>query len=81
MPFGDLEAVKKAIGPETAAILIEPIQGEGGVRVAPPSFLRALRELCDKHGLLLIFDEVQSGIARTGRAVRLSALGRRRPTS
>jgi len=67
VPFGDLEAVKKAIGPETAAILIEPIQGEGGVRVAQPSFLRALRELCDKHGLLLIFDEVQSGIARTGR--------------
>ena len=65
--FGDLEAVKKAIGPETAAILIEPIQGEGGVRVAAPSFLRALRDLCDKHGLLLIFDEVQSGIARTGR--------------
>jgi acetylornithine/N-succinyldiaminopimelate aminotransferase len=65
--FGDVEAVKKIIGPETAAILIEPIQGEGGVRVAQPAFLRSLRELCDKHGLLLIFDEVQSGIARTGR--------------
>ncbi len=65
--FGDLAAVKKAIGPETAAILIEPIQGEGGVRVAAPAFLRGLRELCDKHGLLLIFDEVQSGLARTGR--------------
>ncbi|MGZ3259712.1 MAG: acetylornithine transaminase, partial [Croceibacterium sp.] len=65
--FGDLAAVKKAIGPETAAILIEPIQGEGGVRVAAPAFLRGLRELCDKHGLLLIFDEVQSGLARSGR--------------
>jgi acetylornithine/N-succinyldiaminopimelate aminotransferase len=64
--FGDIEAVKKAIGPQTAAILIEPIQGEGGVRVAPPSFLRALRKLCDQHGLLLIFDEVQCGIARSG---------------
>jgi acetylornithine/N-succinyldiaminopimelate aminotransferase len=65
--FGDLAAVKKAIGPETAAILVEPIQGEGGVRVAAPAFLRGLRELCDKNGLLLIFDEVQSGLARTGR--------------
>jgi acetylornithine/N-succinyldiaminopimelate aminotransferase len=66
VPFGDLEAVKKAIGPETAAILIEPIQGEGGVRVAAPEFLRALRQLCDQHGLLLVFDEVQTGFARTG---------------
>src|SRR6187431_1825686 len=54
VPFADLAAVKKAIGPETAAILIEPIQGEGGVRVPDNAFLRALRELCDKHGLLLI---------------------------
>ena len=66
VPFGDLEAVKTAIGPQTAAILIEPIQGEGGVRVPPPGFLRALRELCDKNGLLLIFDEIQTGFARTG---------------
>jgi acetylornithine/N-succinyldiaminopimelate aminotransferase len=65
-PFGDLDAVKRAIGPETAGILIEPIQGEGGVRVAAPNFLRALRQLCDQHDLLLIFDEVQTGIARTG---------------
>jgi acetylornithine/N-succinyldiaminopimelate aminotransferase len=64
--FGDLEAVKKAIGPETAAILIEPIQGEGGVRVPENHFLRSLRELADKHGLLLIFDEVQCGMGRTG---------------
>jgi acetylornithine/N-succinyldiaminopimelate aminotransferase len=58
--------VKKVIGPETAAILIEPIQGEGGVRVPENHFLRGLRELADKHGLLLIFDEVQSGMGRTG---------------
>ena len=66
VPFGDIEAVKRAIGPETAAILIEPVMGEGGVRVVEPSFLKALRELCDTHGLLLIFDEVQSGMGRTG---------------
>jgi acetylornithine/N-succinyldiaminopimelate aminotransferase len=66
VPFGDLDAVKKSIGPETAAILIEPIQGEGGVRVVPTSFLRSLRELCDRHDLLLVFDEVQTGIGRTG---------------
>ena len=66
VPFGDLDAVKRAIGPATAAILIEPIMGEGGVRVVEPSFLRALRELCDQHGLLLVFDEVQTGMGRTG---------------
>jgi acetylornithine/N-succinyldiaminopimelate aminotransferase len=66
VPFGDLEAVKKAIGPETGAILIEPIMGEGGVRVVPHTFLRALRKLCDDHGLLLIFDEIQTGVGRTG---------------
>jgi acetylornithine/N-succinyldiaminopimelate aminotransferase len=64
--FGDIEAVKRMIGPATAAILIEPIMGEGGVRVVPPEFLRALRKLCDQHGLLLVFDEVQTGIGRTG---------------
>ena len=66
VPFADLDAVKRAIGPATAAILIEPIMGEGGVRVVEPSFLRALRELCDLHGLLLVFDEVQTGMGRTG---------------
>jgi acetylornithine/N-succinyldiaminopimelate aminotransferase len=66
VPFADLAAVRRAIGPETAAILIEPIQGEGGVRVAPTSFIRALRELCDAHSLLLVFDEVQTGMGRTG---------------
>jgi acetylornithine/N-succinyldiaminopimelate aminotransferase len=66
MPFGDLEATKRAIGPETAAIMIEPIMGEGGVRVVPPEFLRALRKLCDDNGLLLVFDEVQTGVGRSG---------------
>jgi len=66
VPYGDLDAVKKAIGPQTGAILVEPIQGEGGVRVPPTNFLRGLRALCDQHGLLLIFDEIQTGFARTG---------------
>ena len=67
VPVGDLKAVQAAIGPETAAIMIEPIQGEGGVRVMAPEFLRALRALCDKHGLLFILDEVQCGMGRTGK--------------
>jgi acetylornithine/N-succinyldiaminopimelate aminotransferase len=67
VPFGDLKAVKRVIGPETAAILIEPIMGEGGVRVIPNQFLQGLRGLCDEHGLLLMFDEVQTGVGRTGR--------------
>jgi acetylornithine/N-succinyldiaminopimelate aminotransferase len=67
IPAGDLDAVEAAIGPETAAIMIEPIQGEGGVRVIAPSFLRGLREICDRRRLLLIFDEVQCGMGRTGR--------------
>ena len=67
VPFGDIEAVKAAITPDTAAILIEPIQGEGGIKVADPAFLRALRQLCDEHGMLLVFDEVQTGVGRTGK--------------
>src|SRR6187431_2012294 len=66
VPYNDLDAVKKAITPETAAILIEPVMGEGGVRVNPPEFLRALRELADKQALLLMFDEIQTGFGRTG---------------
>ena len=66
VPLGDLDAVKRAIGPHTAGILVEPVQGEGGVRTAPLSFYKALRQLCDEHGLLLIFDEVQTGMGRTG---------------
>lgn len=67
VPFGDLDAVRSAIGPETAAILIEPIQGEGGVHHPGWPFLRALRELADEHGLLLVLDEVQTGMGRTGK--------------
>jgi acetylornithine/N-succinyldiaminopimelate aminotransferase len=72
---GDLEAVKKAIGPHTAGILIEPIQGEGGVRSAPNAFFKALRQLCDEHGLLLVFDEVQTGMGRTGELFAHKRLG------
>ncbi|MCL4709758.1 MAG: aspartate aminotransferase family protein [Pseudorhodoplanes sp.] len=64
--FGDFDAAKRAVGDATAAILIEPVMGEGGVRVVPPQFLKALRELCDQRGLLLMFDEVQTGVGRTG---------------
>ncbi len=67
VPFNDLEAVKRAIGPKTVAILIEPIQGEGGVRLATDDFLRGLREVADRHKLLVIVDEIQSGMGRTGR--------------
>ncbi len=66
-PYGDLDAVKAAIGPHTGAILVEPIQGEGGVRVAPDGFLKGLRQLCDERGLLLMIDEVQTGFGRTGK--------------
>lgn len=66
VPHGDLEAVKKAIGPHTAGILIEAVQGEGGVRTAPQAFFKALRQLCDDNDLLLAFDEVQTGMGRTG---------------
>jgi len=66
VPLGDLEAVKKAIGPQTAGILIEPWQGEGAVRAADPSFFRALRQLCDDNKLVLVFDEVQTGMGRIG---------------
>ncbi len=67
VPFGDLDAVKAAIGPQTAAILIEPVQGEGGVRPVPAEFLRGLREICDENDILLMLDEVQSGVGRTGK--------------
>jgi acetylornithine/N-succinyldiaminopimelate aminotransferase len=66
-PFGDLEAVRKLIDDETCAILIEPVQGEGGIRIPPDGFLQGLRELADERDLLLIFDEVQSGCGRTGK--------------
>jgi acetylornithine/N-succinyldiaminopimelate aminotransferase len=67
VPFGDLAALKAAIGPQTAAILVEPIQGEGGIRAIPLAQLQAIRKFCDEHGLLLILDEVQTGMGRTGK--------------
>lgn len=67
VPFGDAEAARFAITPSTAAILVEPIQGEAGVRIPPDGYLRELRRICDNTGSLLILDEVQSGLGRTGR--------------
>ncbi len=67
VPFGDLAAAEAAITPETAGFLIEPVQGEGGIRPASPEFLKGLRKLADDHGLLLIFDEIQCGMGRTGK--------------
>jgi predicted acetylornithine/succinylornithine family transaminase len=66
-PFDDLEAVSRAIGAQTCAVMVEPIQGEGGVILPAPDYLHGLRELCDKTGILLIYDEVQVGMGRTGR--------------
>lgn len=66
VPFCDMDAVAASIGDETAAIMVEPVQGEGGIRALPDGALQSLRELCDQHGLLLILDEVQSGVGRTG---------------
>ncbi len=67
VPFDELDAAKRAIGPETAAILVEPVQGEGGIRPASQAFMTGLRALCDEHGLLLMLDEVQCGMGRTGK--------------
>lgn len=67
LKFGDHDALKAAITPTTAAIIIEPVQGEGGLRPVPDQCLQGLRALCDEHGILLIFDEVQSGASRTGK--------------
>ena len=67
VPFNDIGAVRRAIGPETAGIIVEPIQGEGGIRPARLEFLRMLREICDEHGLVLGMDEIQSGMGRTGK--------------
>lgn len=67
VPFGDLDAIKAAIIEETAGILLEPVQGEGGLRPFPNETLRAIRALCDEHGLLLVLDEVQCGVGRTGK--------------
>ncbi|GIV97608.1 MAG: acetylornithine aminotransferase [Herpetosiphonaceae bacterium] len=66
-PYNDLLAAEQAFGADLCAVIVEPIQGEGGLRSASPAFLRGLRELCDRHGALLIFDEIQCGLGRTGR--------------
>ena len=71
VPFGDLDAAARAIGPNTAAFVVEPVQGEGGVNVAPPGYLAGLRELTQRAGALLVFDEIQTGIGRTGKWLAL----------
>ena len=67
IPFNDIDALRKSIGPSTCAVLLEPIQGEGGVRCPDPDYLKAVRRLCDETGVLLIFDEIQTGMGRTGK--------------
>jgi acetylornithine/N-succinyldiaminopimelate aminotransferase len=67
LPFGDLDAIKAAVGPTTAAIILEPVQGEGGARAWPDAMLKAIRDLCDETGTLLIYDEIQCGLGRSGR--------------
>lgn len=67
VPFNDISALRSKIGPSTCAVLIEPIQGEGGVRCPDPEYLKAVRQACDEAGILLIFDEIQTGIGRTGK--------------
>ncbi|MEW6044271.1 MAG: aspartate aminotransferase family protein [Thermoproteota archaeon] len=66
-PFGDIEALKSKINKDTAFVILEPIQGESGINVAPPGFLQDVRKLCDENGILLIFDEIQAGLGRTGK--------------
>lgn len=73
--FGDPQAIEKLISPRTCAILCEPLQGESGVRPLDPEYLRAIRSICDQHGLLLIFDEVQTGLGRTGTLFAHEQLG------
>lgn len=67
VPFGDVSALESAIDENTAALLLEPIQGEGGIIIPPDGYLKAAREICDRHGALLVFDEVQTGLGRTGK--------------
>lgn len=67
VPYGDADAIASAMGPKTAAVFVEPVQGEAGIVIPPTGFLRAVRQACDQHGVLLILDEIQSGLGRTGR--------------
>ncbi len=73
--FGDIESLKATITDETAGVILEPIQGEGGITVADKNYLKQVRELCDEHGILLMFDEVQCGVARSGELYAYQALG------
>ncbi len=74
-PFGDLQAAREMIGSQTAAVLVEPIQGEGGINAAPEGFLQGLRDLCDEYRAVLIFDEVQTGAGRTGHLYAYQGIG------
>lgn len=67
LPFGDMDAIRQAVGPTTAAIILEPVQGEGGARAWPAAMLHEIRQLCDETGVLLIYDEIQCGLGRTGK--------------
>lgn len=75
VPYGDVEALATRVNASTAAVLLEPVQGEGGVRLAPAGYLEAAREICDRHGALLLIDEVQTGFGRTGRLFALEHSG------
>jgi acetylornithine/succinyldiaminopimelate/putrescine aminotransferase len=75
VPFGDLDAAREALGPDVAAFFVEPVQGEGGVNVPPPEYLAGVREACRDAGALLVLDEVQTGIGRTGRWLALEHFG------
>ncbi len=75
VPFGDLEALRQAVTEQTAGVILEPVQGEGGIRPVTAEYLKAVRALCDEHGILLMFDEVQSGMGRTGYLFAHEALG------
>lgn len=75
VPFGDLDALRAAITDATAGVILEPVQGEGGIRAVPADYLKAVRQICDEHGILLMFDEVQSGMGRTGYLFAHEALG------
>lgn len=75
VPYDDLAALEKAMGPETGAVILEPVQGEGGVRIPSPGYLAGVRKLCDAKGALLIFDEIQTGVGRTGTFLACEAEG------
>ena len=75
LPFNDIDALRAAVSDKTCAVVIEPVQGEGGILPADPAFLRAARELCSKHGALLIYDEIQTGMGRTGHLYAYMGLG------